>query len=320
MNKIHITGFGSMLYFIVRSTFMIVLLPFLLPYKQDSLLICIIGSIIGYLLFTVILRLWKKNQEPDIIHYFDKKLPTGINFIVNLGITIVLFALGWLILTRLIDFTHVQYLKEMSIFLIGLLYIGTIVYLASKDFETISKASLIFLLLSFFLLLIKVIGLIGQVHLENLFPLWNHSLWEIGKASIVYAVITTIPLFLLLLVERKQIEPQKGLQKKIKGMYIFTAAILFLHIFLILTVLGPHLMEIYHYPEFHLLSNVKILGFIDKLESILSIQWIIDMVICITLCFIYAKTFLFYYIKNLFPKFYNKVNNSHHSKESDTIH
>ncbi|MDD3341794.1 MAG: GerAB/ArcD/ProY family transporter [Bacilli bacterium] len=308
MNKIHIAGLGAMLYFIVRSTFMILLLPLLLSYKQDGLLICVIGSLLGYFLFSIILSLFKRNQEPDIICYLDKKLPIGIDFVINAVLAIIFFALGWLILIRLVDFTHLQYLRELPLFTIAGLYIVVSIFLAMKDFETISKASLIFLLISLVLLIIKTVGLWGQIHVENLFPLFTHSLLDILKASLIYAFMTTIPLFLLLLVNKKQIEPQKDLQKKIKGTYLFTEAILFLHVFLILTVLGANLTLIYHYPEFHLLRNVKILGFIDKLESILSIQWIIDMMICISLCFIYTKTFLCHYFQKLFPKLYNKIN------------
>lgn len=320
MNKIHITGYGSMMYFICRSTFITLLLPFLIRFKQDGLVVCLLGSILGFLILQIFLFFLKKNKEEDIIVYIDKKLPFGIGIVLNILITVAILFFGFLILSKLIDFTHIQYLRDLPMIILYILFLGMLLFLAHKSFETISKACFIFLLLSLLMLFIKGIGLWGQIDITNIAPLFTHSFFEISKASISYALITTLPLILLLLVDKKNIEPQKDLYKKIKWIYVIISTILFLHFLLIITVLGPNLIALYSYPEFHLLSNVKILGFIDKLESFLSVQWIIDMMICISLCFIYAKTYAIYYVKKLFPKFYNKIENNDDHYNNQEIH
>lgn len=309
MNKVHILGFESLLYFIYRSTFITLSLPLLTSFKQDAILVCLIGSIIGFFLFTILLTILKKNTYDNIIIFIDKFFPKYISLFINISLLLIFILLGFLLFSRLIDFTHAQYLRDTPIIMIIFLFIGTILYLVSKDFETISKASLLLFMISFTFLLLKGLGLWNQVNIQNIMPLFKSHPNSILIGSLKYASITTLPLFLLLLVSNKNIIPNHNLYKKAKRFYLFTSILLFINMFFILTILGPNLLSIYTYPEFHLLKNVKILGFIDKIESILSISWILDMTICITLCFMYVKNGLLYYLKKLFPHLYNKINN-----------
>ena len=52
---------------------------------------------------------------------------------------------------------------------------------------------------------------------------------------------------------------------------------LFCILFFTLTVFGVELANLYQYPEFHLLKRVSIGGFVQRIESTLSIQWIFDL-------------------------------------------
>lgn len=316
MNKIHITGYSSMIYFIYRSTFLTISLPMLLEHQGDSLLICLLGSILGFFLFSFYLVCFQKNKEKNIIVWIDKKWRHKIGFYMNTFLTMIIFLFGIFLLYHLIQFIQFEYLKNTSLFIIYILILGTVFFMASKDFDTISRASFIFLLISILFYFIKIFGLFDSIQIQNIKPIFKSDIPSLFIDSIRYAFYTTFPLFLLLLVSKDDIIPKHNIKKKAIWVYLFTSIALFLQLFLIIGVMGTHTLSIYTYPEFHLLSNVNILGFIDRLESILSIQWIIDMILCISLCFIYIKVYLLYYISLAFPKFHNKIycqNNSNHT-------
>lgn len=307
MNKIHISGYGSMLYFIYRSTFITLLLPFLIHFQSDAIWVAIIGSILGYFLLWGYLKIAKHNKYDNIIVAIDSILKKGIGFVCNTFIMICILSFFILLFSKLVTFTNIQYLKETPTFLIALLFLFTVLFIGLKGIETISRASLLFFLLSLFLLFIKFSGLWNQINLQNLTPILVHNKIDILLGSVKYAFTGIVPLFLLLLTNFQNITPHKNIIKKTKWFYFLTSIILFINIFLILTVLGPRLILLYHYPEFHLLRNVKLLGFMNKLESILSIQWIIDMLICLSLCFTYIKTYLQFYTKKIVHLFIAKV-------------
>jgi Spore germination protein. len=302
MNKVHISGYSSMIYFVLRSTFISILVPFLVLYKQDSILVCLVGSFFSFILFNIYLSFLKRNKHKNIIVYLSKKLPRIIGFIMNTVISISIFLFGMFVFCKLINFTSNEYLKQTPIILIAIFFFIFICYLAKKSFITLSKACFIFLSISLFLYFVKIFGLISEVKIDNIMPLYKISANELLIGSLKYAVITTMPLFLLLQVSKENIEPNKNLIKKAKIIFALTSLLLFINVFLMVSVIGPNLMNVYNYPDFHLLSNIKLLGFINKLESLLSIQWIIEMIVCISLCFLYIKSYFKYYLS---PQFNN---------------
>lgn len=296
-----------MIYFIYRSTFLTISLPMLLKHQGDSLLICLLGSILGFGIFLGYLSLLKQNKENNIIVWIHKKSQNKLGFCMNTLLMILILLFGLFLLYHLTHFIQFEYLKKTSLSIVYLLILGTLLFMSFRDFDTISRASFIFLLISILFYFIKIFGLLGSIQIQNIKPIFKENVMSLLLGSIKYAIYTTLPLFLLLLVSKQNIEPQKNIIKKTKWVYIITSITLFLQLFLIIAVMGTHTLSVYTYPEFHLLSNVNILGFIDRLESILSIQWIIDMIVCISLCFIYVKTYLLYYISLSFPKVYNKI-------------
>lgn len=66
--------------------------------------------------------------------------------------------------------------------------------------------------------------------------------------------------------------------------------------FFVVAVLGPELAQLYQYPEFHVLKRISIGGFIERVESTLSLRWI--FYIFTTLVF--GLYFIKQYIKTTF--------------------
>lgn len=306
MNKIHAFSYQTILYFLCRSSFFAFLIPFLIKYKSDMILVSILGSIISYIIFSFTISFFHKNKKDNIIKRIDK-YPQVISIVINLFIALMILYLSFILITKICNFIKIEYLENTSIILIYIIIITTTLYISHKDLETISKSSTILFFISIFLFIIKFILLLRHINISYVLPLFNNDFFSIIKGSILYAFILAIPTFLIFLIPEQEIYPKKNIQFKIKKMYAFILVISIIHTFLILTVLGPNLSSIYIYPEFHLLTNVKVLGFLEKIEAIVSIIWLTDFIITISICFIYIKTLIIYFVKKLQPKFYNKI-------------
>ena len=70
--------------------------------------------------------------------------------------------------------------------------------------------------------------------------------------------------------------------------YLITSFLLVFGSFIITGVLGVPLMRLYEYPEFHVLKKVTLLGFVDRIETIVSLRWFFDLFLMICICIYFA--------------------------------
>ncbi len=77
-------------------------------------------------------------------------------------------------------------------------------------------------------------------------------------------------------------------------MIFYIISILFILLISVFTigVLGQYLASFYQYPEYILLKKVNLFGFIDRIENILSIGWILSTYATLTLIIYYISNFI----------------------------
>ena len=81
--------------------------------------------------------------------------------------------------------------------------------------------------------------------------------------------------------------------------YLFGTISIILIGILIIAVLGPNLIQIYRFPEYMILKKIKVFQFLEKIENIISITWILD--VFMTLAMIGQN------IKMTLPKKWNNI-------------
>ena len=90
----------------------------------------------------------------------------------------------------------------------------------------------------------------------------------------------------------------KNSGKNIIKIYSLSVFTLFLIAIIIMGVFGPELSVMYRYPEYMMLKKIKILSFVEKIENLVSVIWIIDGFFMVSMA---SHT-----IYDLLPKKYNK--------------
>ena len=295
MNKIQKSNYLSLLYFVLRSSFLSILTPLILRQKENSIITMISSIFLGFLFFLVYVYFTKKNPNKNLFEIFESVLGKKVGFILSsFFILSCLFYLSLLFL-NLTNFIYTEYLHETNFYILLFLIFLFVFYVTNKSIESLLKGSFIFFIISVFLFVIKTIGIFYDIDLSYLHTSFHIDL----KTSVSYGIYTVLPLFCLLIIPIHNIKNNKFLITKQILTYFFTTFILFLNIFFIITILGPNLANAYFYPEFHLLKSVRILGFIEKIESILSMSFIFDLYLCLVLiCFV---------LKEYFKRYFNKL-------------
>lgn len=271
--------------------------------RQDSLISIIVGTLVGFIPLLLYIKIMNYRPELNLFEKIEKSLPKPIAIITNLIITSIITYIITLFFYNMINFVSSQYLSRTPSLIISIAFIPPIIYLLGKGLTVIGKTTFILLIISVLLLSLTIFGLIWQIDIKNLLPLLENGLKTPLINSLVYICYNIIPLILLTIIPKNNIIDKEKLDKRLILTYIIANSIMLIVFFLILTILGPNLANLYQYPEYDLLKKVSIIGIIERTESTVSLRWIFYTFIMIVM----GISFITKYIKHTFKIKNNKI-------------
>lgn len=231
---------------------------FLHLFFKTNIITIILGIILGFILIYITKKI-KKNKITKLI-LFTISIPLFIFF-----------------LYKTILFINYNFLKNYSSIIIGISLLITSIYLGNKNYHTYIKSTEIIIYL---VLIIKVISLLLSV------PLIKFNNFSFSY-NIDYSFIY-IGLFILLLFNYLYyLSNYKINYKEIILSFISPLIIKIIS----LLILGNNLLSIYKYPYINYLKNINYLDFIERMEGILSFEYLF--------CFIILLSFFIQNIKVL---------------------
>ena len=147
----------------------------------------------------------------------------------------------------------------------------------------------ILLILNIFLYTINISSLVGYIDISNFYPLLKTNTNNIIPTAIKIASINYLPLITILVIPKDKLTTPKKYNKSLISGYIIGAIISFGLVVTTFGVLGIDLVNTFEYSEYIVLRKVRILGFLERIENIISLQWIIGSYIYLTVL-IYTMT------------------------------
>lgn len=261
----------------------------------DCWMVPIIGFILGIPILLIYLYIYNHEKTLNLNELIIKLFGAITGKI--LASILLFFAITFTMITfwNLTNFVASQYLYNTPQWFIDILFIITTYYFFSKNENTIFRASLVLTFLAAILYGISFIGLMDKINLNNLKPVLENGILPILKASFNYITYAILPIFTLSIIPKNKIDTNK-LNKGIIITYIIGNIIIFVCLFVLISIFGINLANLYQYPGYHILKRVFIGGFIERLENVLSIQWIIILFIPCAFCNFYSLNS----IKNIF--------------------
>ena len=275
--KINKSEMGALTFFLVRAFYIGITLNNLFNIaKQDSYVSIIIGFIIGFIPLIIIYYIF--NYEPSLslpkknLKLFGNILGTIINIIIiwfTFFIILILFS-------NLVTFVYVQYLNKTPMLVISIVFIFAIVYVLIHDIKTICRLSMILFFFTVILYLLSLIGLTTQISIDNFKPFLESN--YLFKGTYSFITYNVLPLYLLLIIPKNNIDNKKFF-KFITIFYIIASISLLIVLITTIGIFGIKLSNLYEYPEFQVLKYVSLIGLSARIDGILIIQWIFDLLI-----------------------------------------
>ena len=147
-------------------------------------------------------------------------------------------------------------------------------------------------ILSIIIIIIYALFLTKYIKLDNILPIFDHSSFSIIKGSLVFASITSIPQIV-------SINYKGNSFKDDFKDYLIAGSFSFINVLFTILTLGEPLINIYSFPEYAVLKQIKILDFIENIENLSTFIWYFDLFVTLTVLINNLKTHL--------PNKYNKV-------------
>lgn len=268
-----------LIFFSAKALFLGVGYSLILEHTGNDSWICfILGSLFG-LVFCFMLK--------KILDYKKKKslnnLLKDMSFI-GVIIRILFILLSIIVINELLFilqiFAKSFFLINSNTFLIILPVLVLATYISFKGYKLLSYVAECLFPIAVFFVLVAFLSLIFKVDYSNLKPILSHSTVDMIKSTFFYFSLSSTPLLFLLDMEFEN--------NTISNSYIGVSLILTEVCILLLGVLGQFLITIYRFPEYMILKNIEIFNFVEKVENIISIAWIIDnfVLLCLVCCFL----------------------------------
>ncbi len=260
---------------------------------KDAYFSVVVAAITGIIPLWFIMKINSKSYDKDINDIISSSLGKGgiiFKILINIG---VLF-MGIVTMYSISNFIISQFLSETSVLVIYI-FLGVLVWIAvSKGIEVIARSGILFLSIMGILFIIAAGTLITQIDINNIKPILEKGFSNPFIGGISLFLTNIVPILIILIIPRNNIVDKDKYNKHLICFYLIGVVVCLITTFITITSLGENLAELYQYPEYIVLKNISLFGFLDRIENIISIQWIFR-------CFI-MLCLVVYYISNSIKK------------------
>ncbi len=246
--------------------------------KTTTLISMVIGFFIGLIYLVVILKFYNILITENISSKFKilfKKFSIIINIIYMLVCLLIITVLSY----RLSSFLSSQYLIETKVIYLNAIVLFSIFYIANKRIETLSRLCILSSYIVLIMLMVNFSSLYQYIDYNNFLPILNIKISDLLKSSFIFSLYFSIPAMYINVINKDNIVDSERLNKRLIISYIISFIFIFLVIFTTIGVLGIDLCNIFNYPTYTVLKEIKIFYFLDSIENFSIIVWILFIII-----------------------------------------
>ena len=258
--------------------------------KNDAYISTIIMGILGIIILLLFNYIHSYNKDESISTTIINLYGKILGNIINIIICIIFLIISITYLYNLSNFITSQFLNQTPTIIIIISITILIAYNLSKGFQNMSRVSLILFIINFTLFTLTIIFILPHTDINKLKPFLSNNTTSITKSGLLLTSTNILPIFSLLCIPRNNIKDNNKLNKYLIIFYIIAITSCFLKVATTISSLGIYLSKMYQYPEYISLKEINLLGFIERSENILSIQWILGYVIAISMLIYYISS------------------------------
>ncbi len=266
-------------FFLTRGLLLLSTTPYLINIsKNDALFSIIVGSILGLIPVSIYIKINKKQPNDNLFDIIKKRFPPFFSYLLFLLLIIGIVIFGGFFLSQITLFIYNIYLDKTSLFIISLTFLLLCYFLAKQGLSTIARSCEIFFMIFIILFFFQLCGLIPLFDQAKVKPFLTGNWYNCIKGSTFYALMSTLPLFFLTMIPNNQRQNNIKSSKIIFIGYLLSCCTVFLEFLLMFGTIGINLASYYNYPQMAILKKISYFHFIERLEGVLAINYLLDAV------------------------------------------
>lgn len=290
MNKIIISSrqFGILL-----SGFMFGSAPLLISSSvaalagPDSWISIIIAAIVGLLVVWINSFLGELHPGKTLLEVMQIVLGKWLGGFMSVCFVLITFITGTQVIWYVGDFFTTMFMTGTSNYYINILFVAVLAIALLYGLEAMFRATEIFFMLAFPLMILSLIMLAPQVKLDNLLPLMGNGIGPAIKGVIPILNLAVLPLITLNMVFPANVGNLKQAKKAMFAGYFLGFITLTFAIMICILVLGSTVTANLRFPLFTVTKEINVGTVFSRVEALIVIVWIVTNFIS-TFIFLYA--------------------------------
>ncbi|MEK8128727.1 endospore germination permease [Paenibacillus filicis] len=273
------------IYFIIGD--MLLILPSLTvaAAKQDAWLSGGLGFIVGWPVAWLLFRFSRLFPKLTLVEYNRRLLGKWLGAILTMFYLYYFLTNVSILLREAGDFLATQILTQTPIVVIHLLLIIALVWGVKSGLEAIARTGEAFFPWYLLLYVALIILLLPQAQIDRVQPIFGEGMRGIIYGSSYSSTFTFCEMAPFLMIFPQVVNGKHTERDYLIGAFLGGMAICSI-VLLTLVVLGPNLIPSLLYPTYVAAQRINVGNFVQRVEAILAINWIIST---------YFKTILNFY-------------------------
>jgi len=269
--------------------------------KQDAWIAAIIGTGVTFLVVALYISLGRMFPAMTLVEIIEALLGKWLGKIVSLTFVFFSFIAASDLLYYVGTFLTNQILPKTPPEAIHILFAFILMMGIRLGLETLARSAEVLFPIFIFLFILLVVSVLLTPDLwkfENIQPIFNTGMKPMVRAVFLFASIFTLPLVVFLMIFPISVDQPKEAEKSFfTGIFIAGICLIIL-IGLTILVLGPESSTNQMFPGYTLAKRIEIGDFLQRIEAILAIMWIIAIYFKMTIYF-YAAIIAFVQTLNI---------------------
>lgn len=255
--------------------------------KQDAWIGAALGVALGLIIIWLYTKLGLLFPRMTFVEMNRALFGQWIGNTLSLFFLLLPFLYGSELLYYLGSFMSIEIFPETPVAAIHFLMVVIVIMGVRLGLETIIRSSEIFIVFFFILFIILVAFITPQIKLENLQPVFEADVKSLLRGAFIFIDFSTATAVILLMIFPASVNQPKAAAKSFIVGYLIGGFVMIVIIFLNISVLGVDNTARHLYPTYILAREINIGHFIQRMEAVLAIMWILS---------IYVKMSMYLYV------------------------
>ncbi|MEH7504773.1 endospore germination permease [Neobacillus drentensis] len=264
----------------IGTTFLVIPGSLAREVKQDAWIAAVIGTSIGLLLVALYIAIGRMFPTMTLVEINEKLLGKWLGKAVSL--TFVFFSLfsAASLLLFVGNFLTIQIMPDTPIEAIHILFACILIMGIRLVLETLARAGEILFPFFVFLFVILVVSAFlppVQIKFENIQPIFETGIKPMIRAVFLFTSIFSLPLIVFLMIFPVSVNQSKAAEKNFFIGILLGGICLIIIVTLTILVLGADNSARQMYPSYALARMTNVGDFLQRIEAIMAIMWIITI-------------------------------------------